>query len=71
MYRRIRKLRENKGMSQADMARLLNCTQVSYSRYEGGKRKMPSGVLLMLADFYGVSTDYLLERTDQKEPYPE
>ena len=71
MYRRIRDLREDRDLRQKDMAEYLRCTQVSYSHYELGKRDIPTDVLIRLADFYGTSTDYLLGRTDVKQPYPE
>lgn len=70
MYQRIRDLREDRDLKQADMARLLNCTQACYSNYESGKRDIPPEVLGSLADFYGVSVDYLMGRTDEKRPYP-
>ena len=71
MYRRIRDVREDRDLRQKDMAEYLRCTQVSYSHYELGKRDIPTDVLIRLADFYGTSTDYLLGRTDVKQPYPE
>ena len=71
MYRRIRDLREDQDLRQKDMAEYLRCTQVSYSHYELGKRDIPTDVLIRLANFYGTSTDYLLGRTDVKQPYPE
>ena len=71
MYRRIRDLREDRDLRQKDVAEYLRCTQVSYSHYELGKRDIPTDVLIRLADFYGTSTDYLLGRTDVKQPYPE
>ena len=71
MYRRIRDLREDRDLRQKDMAEYLRCTQVSYSHYELGKRDIPTDVLIRLADFYGTSMDYLLGRTDVKQPYPE
>ena len=71
MYRRIRDLREDRDLRQKDMAEYLRCTQVSYSHYELGKRDIPTDVLIRLAYFYGTSTDYLLGRTDVKQPYPE
>lgn len=71
MYRRIRDLREDRDLRQKDMAEYLRCTQVSYSHYELGKRDIPTDVLIRLANFYGTSTDYLLGRTDVKQPYPE
>lgn len=70
MYQRIRDLREDQNLKQEDLAKMLNCTQVCYSHYESGKRDIPTDVLQKLADFYGVSTDYLLGRTAQKKPYP-
>lgn len=70
MYRRIRDLREDHDLKQADLARLLNCTQACYSNYENGKRDIPSETLRFLGKFYNVSVDYLLDMTDVKEPYP-
>ncbi len=70
MYRRIRDLREDRDMKQEDLAALLHCTQACYSNYENGKREIPLAVLETLADFYHVSVDYLLGRTDSKTPYP-
>ena len=70
MYRRIRDLREDADLHQKDIAQYLQCTQVCYSYYELGKRDIPTDVLVKLADFYHTSTDYLLGRTDIKEPYP-
>lgn len=70
MYRRIRDLREDKDLLQKDLAAYLRCTQVCYSFYELGKRDIPTDVLIKLAQFHGTSVDYLLGRTDVKEPYP-
>lgn len=70
MYRRIRDLREDKDLQQDDMAKILNCTQACYSNYENGKRDIPTDVWNQLADFHNVSVDYLMERTNSKEPYP-
>ncbi len=70
MYERIRALREDKDLKQDDIAKLLNCTQACYSNYENGKRDIPSEVLETLADFYKVSVDYLMGRTNTKSPYP-
>ena len=70
MYERIRGMREDNDLKQEDIAKLLNCTQACYSNYENGKREIPSLVLEKLADFYGVSVDYLLGRTNTKTPYP-
>lgn len=69
MYERIRNLREDKDLKQADLAKLLHCTQVCYSNYETGKRDIPTAVLIQLADFYDTSVDYLLGRTSEKKRY--
>ena len=66
LYRRLRDLREDRDLLQKDVAKHLNCSQVCYSRYESGKRDIPTDVLIKLADYYGVSTDYILGRTDKK-----
>ena len=60
MYPRIRDLREDKDLSQEDLAKLLNISQTTYSRYETGKLDIPSQSLIALAKFYHVSVDYLL-----------
>lgn len=70
MLERVRGLREDRDLKQEDIAKVLNCTQACYSHYESGKRDIPTEVLQKLADFYGVSTDYLLGRTNTKTPYP-
>ena len=70
MYERIRNLREDRDLTQSVIAELLNCTQVCYSNYENGKRDVPVEVFGVLADFYDVSVDYLLGRTNVKKPYP-
>lgn len=67
---RIRDLREDKDLKQKDMAEFLQVHQTTYSDYELGRLNVPVAVLHKLADFYGVSVDYLLGRTDVKEPYP-
>lgn len=70
MYRRIRDLREDHDLFQKDLAKYLQCSQVSYSYYELGKRDIPTDVLIQLASFYHTSTDYLLGLTDEQKPYP-
>ncbi len=70
MYRRIRDLREDRDLLQKELADYLQCTQVSYSHYELGKRDIPTDVLIKLADYYQTRVDYLLGRTDEKKPYP-
>ncbi len=70
IYKRIRELREDNDLRQCDVAKYLNLSQVAYSHYELGKRDIPTEVLLLLADYYKTSTDYLLGRTDVPTPYP-
>ncbi len=70
MYRRIRDLREDHDLFQKDLANYLQCSQVSYSHYELGKRDIPTDVLIKLAAFYHTSTDYLLGLTNERKPYP-
>lgn len=69
-YYRIRELREDKDLTQMYMAHLLKVNQRTYSRYETGEHAIPLDALCTLADFYNVSVDYLLNRTDQRQPYP-
>ena len=67
---RIRDLREDKDLKQKDLAEYLQVHQPTYSDYELGRLNLPVAALHKLADFYGVSVDYLLGRTDVREPYP-
>ena len=69
-YSRIRKLREDKDLTQEYMAQLLHVNQRTYSRYETGEHAIPLEQLCRIADFHNVSVDYLLDRTDTKKPYP-
>lgn len=66
-YIRIRNLREDMDMMQTDMAKNLFISQRTYSYYESGGHDIPTEVLVRLADFYDVSVDYLLNRTDKRE----
>ena len=71
MYQlRIRDLREDRDLSQKELAALLDVHQTTYSDYELGNLNIPISALHKLADFYGVSVDYLLGRTALKTPYP-
>lgn len=65
VYRRLRDLREDKDLKQRQLAEVLHVSQTTYSRYESGAIDIPSDALIKLADFYGVSTDYLLGRADK------
>ncbi|EGO2718532.1 TPA: helix-turn-helix domain-containing protein [Enterococcus faecalis] len=69
MYYRIRNLREDKDLTQEQLARLLNVSQTTYSRYETGTLDVPSQSLIKLAQYYLTSVDYLLNLTDCKTPY--
>lgn len=70
MYERIRDLREDQDMTQAQMAQYLKIHQTTYSDYEIGKLNIPLQVLDKLADLFGTSIDYLVNRTDVRKPYP-
>lgn len=61
---RLKLLRKQKHMLQLSLAMKLNTTQMSISRYETGKREPDLKTLILIADFFDVSIDYLLERTD-------
>ena len=69
MYHRIRDLREDKDMTQTQMAKLLSCSQRVYSNYERGEVDIPPHILIRLAQIHETSVDYLLELTDDLTPY--
>ncbi|MCL2461395.1 MAG: helix-turn-helix transcriptional regulator [Defluviitaleaceae bacterium] len=69
MYQRIRDLRDDKDLTQTDVAKILHMSQTGYSKYERGENDIPSQILIKLADFYNTSTDYILGRTNDKKPY--
>lgn len=62
--RRLKELREKRAISQLKLAMDLGLTQNSVSRYESGTREADYKTLIALADYFNVSIDYLLERTD-------
>mgnify|MGYP001188810720 CR=1 FL=1 len=70
LHLKLRELREKSGMSQAEMAKLLGCSQQTYSRYESHTTEIPLESLIFLVDHYDTSVDYLLGITEQDEPYP-
>lgn len=70
VFENIRNLREDHDYTQAQLAALLQVHQTTYSSYELGKLGIPPKALMQLADYYQVSVDYLLGRTDVKQPYP-
>lgn len=67
---RIKDLREDRDLTQKDIAQLLHIHQTTYSDYELGNLNVPVTILSQLADFYKTSIDFLVGRTDQSKPYP-
>lgn len=70
IYERIRNLREDNDLTQKALGKILNVSQRAYSNYENGDRGIPVEILSQLADYYGTSIDYLVGRTNVKQPYP-
>lgn len=66
-YKRIRELREDADLTQEKLGKAINVPQRTYAYYESGQRMIPPFVLCSLADFYNVSVDYILERTNNKK----
>ena len=64
-YERIRDLREDADLTQKQVGEAINVPQRTYAYYESGQRMVPPQVLCALADFYNVSVDYILGRTDK------
>ena len=69
-FENIRNLRIDGGYTQKQIGEYLGISQNTYSQYEIGVLNYPVDVLMKLADFYNVSIDYLLGRTNEKQPYP-
>ena len=67
MQNNLRKLRKEKGLSQIAVQMQTGIEQAHISKYENGERVPPTETLMQLADFYGVSMDYIMGRTDRKE----
>ena len=66
MYTRIRDLREDADLTQEDLAKVLNVSQTTYSRYETGALDIPSAALIELAKYYNTTTDYILGISDKR-----
>ena len=64
--KRIRDLREDNDLTQSEIAKILGTSQTMYARYERGSNELPAHHLILLCDYYKVSADYLLGRTDKK-----
>ncbi len=69
MYKRIRELREDKDMSQTQIAQILSCSQRVYSNYERGELDIPTEILIKLSQFHQVSVDYILGLTNRTDKY--
>lgn len=67
--RRIRDIREDNDLTQQQIAEILGTSQTMYARYERGANELPVRHLIRLAEFYHVSTDYLLGLTNEKKTY--
>ena len=67
---RLRDMREDKDLYQSDIAKILNVSQQTYSRYENDDISIDKDSLIKLALFYNTSVDYLLELTDERKTYP-
>lgn len=67
---RIRDLREDRDLTQKQLADYLHIRQNTYSQYETGQRQLPLDMLIALARYYETSADYLLGLTDEPRPYP-
>ena len=66
---RIKDMREDRDITQKEIAEYLHIKQNTYSQYENGQRQLPLSCLISLAKLYKTSTDYILGLTDRKEPY--
>lgn len=64
LYERIRNFREDRDLTQKQVAEMLGMSQTGYSKYETGENDIPTQILIKLADYYNTTTDYLLGRTD-------
>ena len=69
-YQRIKDLREDNDITQKIIADYLMISRSAYQNYESDIRKIPVEILSKIADFYGTSVDYLINRTDLQKPYP-
>lgn len=69
MYQNIRDLREDKDLTQTQVAKILNMSQTGYSKYETGENDIPTNILIKLAIYYNTSIDYILGLTDDAKPY--
>ena len=66
-FKNLRAIREDRDIKQKQVAEILNVSQNTYSQYETGVISLTADVLIKLADYYNVSIDYLLDRTDNPD----
>lgn len=66
-FKNLKSLREDRDIKQKEIAQALNVSQNTYSQYETGVISLTAEVLIKLSDYYGVSIDYLLDRTNNPE----
>ena len=67
---RLKDIREDRDLTQRQVADYLHIRQNTYSQYENGQRGLPIDTLIKLARYFDVSTDYILGLTDEPHPYP-
>lgn len=65
VYPRIRDLREDRDLTQADIAKALKTYTTTYRRWETGEREIPTHIVVKLCEFYGVSPEYMLGFTNE------
>ena len=64
---RLKDLREDSDLKQKEIAEYLHIKQNTYSQYENGQRQLPIEILIKLAKYYNVTTDYILELSNDKK----
>ncbi|MEG0178165.1 MAG: helix-turn-helix transcriptional regulator [Oscillospiraceae bacterium] len=69
MYHRIRDLRQDRDLTQTELANIIGMSQTGYSKYETGENDIPTGVLIQLAKYYSTSVDYILGLTNNPRRY--
>ena len=70
MLERLKEIRDDKDLTQKEVAKVLKISPVQYSRYETGLRLIPVDKLVLLANYYNTSVDYLIGITNERKPYP-
>lgn len=69
MFKRVRDLREDRDLTQTQIAKIIGMSQTGYSKYETGENDLPTAVLIKLARYYNTSIDYILGETDNPNRY--